>query len=73
MHFAEVAVAILVAIISFIGGIRVGIMICEREIVPVQEPVKNQTHMLPPLHPHEKRRLDAIMKSAQRRGLRRFR
>jgi hypothetical protein len=48
MHFAEIAVAALVALIAFIAGVRFGIWIYEYEITPVK---KGKTHMLPVKRP----------------------
>jgi hypothetical protein len=48
MHFAEIAVAVLLAIVAFIAGVRFGIWMYEYEIAPVK---KDKTHMLPAKRP----------------------
>jgi uncharacterized protein YneF (UPF0154 family) len=47
MHFAEVAVAVLLALVAFVGGVRFGVWICEHEMKSVKpEPNRNRIHML---------------------------
>jgi hypothetical protein len=66
----EASIAVLFCLIAFIGGTRFGVWLAEHEMKSRESPAPaNRAHMFPVEH----RRVEAMMKYAHRRGLRKNR